>query len=70
MTNYTKGDRTMLYDDTVYDIMIWSNPIHYNSFVEEYEKRNKYYIDDTNIIYSMINDLYRYKIRLLFDDRG
>ena len=22
MTNYTKGDRTILYDNTVYDIMI------------------------------------------------
>ena len=70
MTNYTKGDRTILYDDTVYDIMIWSNPIHYNSFVEKYEKRNKYYIDDANIMYSMINNVCRPQIRLLFDDGG
>ena len=66
----TKGDITILYDDTVYDIMIWSNPIDYNSIVENYKKLNNLYIYNNKIMHLIKNDLYRTKIRLLFDDGG
>ena len=69
-TDNTKGDRTIIDHDKLYEIMIWSDHIDYNGIVERYKKLNKYYIDSTNIIYSIINDLYRPKIRLLYDDGG
>ena len=58
VTDNTKGDRTIPDHDELYEI------------VENYKKLNSMYIYDTNIRDSIINDLYRYKIRLLFDDGG
>ena len=69
MTNYTEGDRTIPYDDKLYDKLIRNNPINYDGFVE-YKNVNKYYINDDNIMFSRKNKLYRPKIRLLFDDGG
>ena len=69
-TDNTKGDRTIIDRDKLYEIMIWSDHIDYNSIVETYKKLNEYYIDSTNILYSIINNLYRPKIRWLFDDGG
>ena len=58
VTDNTKGDRTIPDHDKLYELL------------ENYEKLNNLYIYDTNIRDSIINDLCRYKIRLLFDDGG
>ena len=70
MTNDTKGDRTIPYDDMLHDKLIWNKPINSNDIVERYKKLNKYYIDNNNIIYLIKNDVCRSKTRLLFDDGG
>ena len=70
VTDNSKGDRTMLNRDKVYEIMIWGDHIDYNSIVENYKELNNLYIDNHNIRYSIKKDLYRPKIRLLFDDMG
>ena len=70
LTEYTKGDRTILERDQVHERIIWNKPINSKDIVERCKKLNKYYIDSTNVMYSIINDLYRPKIRLLFDDGG
>ena len=49
VTNYTEGDRTIPYDDKLYDKLIWNKPINSNDIVEEYKILNKYYIDNNNI---------------------
>ena len=67
VTDYTKGDMTILYGGKLYDIIIWNNPV---GIVEKYEKLNNHYIDSNNIMYSIKNDLCSRKIRLLFDDGG
>ena len=43
MTNYTKGDRTIPYDDMLHDEIIWDKPINSNDIVEIYKKLDKYY---------------------------
>ena len=45
--NYTKGARTILYDDMLYDKIVENNS---NDIVEVYTKVNKYYIECNNII--------------------
>ena len=67
VTDHTKGDMTILDGDTLYDIIIWNNPV---SIVESYEKLNIHYVDGNNIMYLLKNDLCRPKIRVLFDDGG
>ena len=57
-TDNTKGDRTIRNHDKLYEI------------VENYKKLNCLYIYDTNIRDSIINNVCRPKIRLLFDDGG
>ena len=69
-TDDTKGDRTILNRDKLYEIMIWSDHIDYNSIVKNYKKLNNRYIENHNIRYSIKNDLYRPKIGWLFDDGG
>ena len=51
VTDYTKGDMTILYDDKLYDKIIWNNPV---SIVEKYEKLNNHYVDDNNIRYRCV----------------
>ena len=70
MKNYTKGDRTILYDNMLHDEVIWNKHINSNSIVEIYEELDKYYIDSNNIRHSILNHVYSFKIRLLFDDGG
>ena len=70
MTDNTKGDRTIPDRDKLYDMVIWNDHINYKDMVEEYDNINNYYIDNNNIMYSIINDLYRLKIKWLFDDGG
>ena len=70
VTDYTKGDMTILDRDQLYDKMIWNNPINYNDIVENYEKLNNHYVDNNNIRYLIKNDVCRPKIRLLLDDGG
>ena len=42
-----RGDMTILYDDKLYDKIIWNNPV---GIVEEYEHINNHYVDSNNII--------------------
>ena len=70
VTDYTKGDRTILDRDQLHDKIIWNNHINSNDIGEEYDNINNYYIDSNHIMYSIKNDLYRPKVRLLFDDGG
>ena len=67
VTDNTKGDMTIRDGDTLYDIILWNNPV---SIVENYEKLNIHYVDSNNIMYLIKNDLCRRKTRLLFDDGG
>ena len=57
VTDYTKGDMTIP-DHELYEI------------VENYRNLNSMYIDCNNIIHSILNHVYSFKIRLLFDDGG
>ena len=50
--------------------IIWTNHINSNDIVEEYDKIESNYIDNHEIVYSIVNDWYNHKIRLLFDDMG
>ena len=54
VTNNTKGDRTITDRDKLYDKLIWNNPINYDSFVE-YKNLNECYINDSNIMLSLIH---------------
>ena len=70
VTDYTKGDMTILDRDKLYEIVIWNKHINLNSIVEIYEELDKYYIDSNNIRHSILNHIYSCKVRLLFDDGG
>ena len=54
MTKNTKGDWTIPNVDRFYDEIIWSNPVDYYDSIMDLIK----------------NELYRYNIRLIFDDGG
>ena len=70
VTDDTKGDMTILNRDQLYEIMICNNHINYNSIVEEYDNVDNHYVDNNNMMYLIKNDVYRPKIRLLYDDGG
>ena len=57
VTDYTKGDMTIP-DHELYEI------------VENYRNLNSMYIDCNNIRHSILNHVYSFKVRLLFDDGG
>ena len=50
--------------------IIWNNHINSNGIVEENDEIENNYIDNHEIVYSIVNDWYNHKIRLLFDDMG
>ena len=56
----------------VYDLIImWSNPVNHSyGVMEPLEKVNSCYIDGSNKMYLIKNELCIHKIRLLFDDGG
>ena len=58
VTNNTEGDRTITNHDRLYE------------FAENDENLNGICIYDVNIRDSIISNVYRYKIRLFFDDGG
>ena len=70
LTEYNKGDRTILEHDQVHDRIIWNNHINLNDIVEEYDNIDNHYIDNHEIMYVIVNEWYNHKIRLLFDDKG
>ena len=55
--------------DMTYEIIMWNNPVNYYNDVVNKTDLYGYYIKECNIMDLSKNELYRYNIRFIFDDR-